>query len=150
MPATYSSVVVTNGDAQDPEGSGCSLWQIPDELDNFYHPDGYFEMRSESVAGGHGHQAVYSNTGTLITAGPSSGSADRTTPGLLSATTHFTNDVLPYVWAAQMDGNPVQAKFIPTDMNAPMMHFGVYLNRYLQCRPPVPNDKPFLQPGACP
>ena len=35
-------------------------------------------------------------------------------------------------------------------MTASMMLFCVYLNRYLECRPPVSNNKPQLELGECP
>ena len=152
LPAAYISVQVTTNGALNPEGVNCDLWENPKALNNYYHPDGYFEMRSKSVDGGHGHQVVYSGTGDLIQSGPSAGSADWATPEFGSLSAHRDMDVKPYIWAAQLDGNPVQANndWAPTNLTGPMMHFGVYLNRYLECRPPVPNERPFLQHGDCP
>ena len=153
LPAPYISVQIANSNALDPEGVNCNFWENPTDLDNFYHPAGYYEMRSKSVTGGHGHQAVYSETGDIILSGPSAGSADWATPDwLYTDALHAAHDVRPYIFAAQLDGNPIQANnyYIPTNLTGPMMHFGVYLNRYLECRPPVPNDRQMLQHGDCP
>ena len=153
LPAPYSTLVMDNGNNHDPEGSECALWDEPKSINTYYHPDGFWEMRSESVANGHGHQAVYGSGGNLITNGISAGSADKSTPGS-DLGNHIEWDVLPFVLAAQIDGNPVDRgrwyNLQPRTMTAPMMHFGARLHQYLECRPTMPNARQPLQAGFCP
>jgi hypothetical protein len=65
---------------------------------------------------------------------------------------HKNADVKPFVWAAQLDGNPVEGGGTPEyiDLNQPMLYEGWYIDRYLEVRPPVPNNKTRLNPGATP
>lgn len=153
LPAPYSTLVMDNGNNHDPEGSECALWEKPKSINTFYHPDGFWEMRSEPVANGHGHQSVYGAGGNLITNGISAGSADKSSPGA-SIGNHVDWDVKPFVLAAQIDGNPVDRglwyELEATTMSAPMMHFGARLHQYLECRPTMPNERQPLQAGFCP
>ena len=153
LPAPYSTLVMDNGNNHDPEGSGCALWRAPKSINTYYHPDGFWEMRSEIVANGHGHQAVYDEGGNLITNGISAGSADKSSPWE-DVGDHIDWDVVPFVIAAQIDGNPVDRGpwyLLEWDtMTAPVMHFGARLHQYLECRPTMPNDRQPLQAGLCP
>lgn len=150
LPALYNSITLDHGDPDDPEPVGCNLWKNPKSKNTFYHPDGYFEMRSEKTSGGHGHQAFYSDTGGLIRSGISAGSADKEAafPMQLNPFLHVNADVKPFLWAAQMDGNPVQEN--GTTMTEPILHEGIYLGRYFEVRPAIANDKPELAPDNCP
>ncbi|HOR78854.1 MAG TPA: hypothetical protein PLG04_08690, partial [Anaerolineaceae bacterium] len=154
LPALYSSLTFdADGDPEDPEPGPCNFWNGPSALNSFYHPDGFFTMRSKKTAGGHGHQAIFrarADGGVIIKTGVSAGSADREAPfpEQLNPFLHVNADVKPFVWAAQLDGNPVEES--GTTMTAPMLHEGVYLGRYLQVRPAVANALPDIVPGTCP
>ena len=154
LPALYDSLAFdAEGNAEDPEPGACNFWNRPGALNSFYHPDGFFQMRSKKTAGGHGHQAIFraqADGGGVIKTGVSAGSADREAPfpEQLNPFLHVHADVKPFVWAAQLDGNPVEES--GTTMTEPMLHEGIYLGRYLQVRPSVANDLPDIAPGTCP
>ncbi len=136
------------------------LYAVPHAIDLFYHPGAAYEMRSYATPNNHGGQVCYDSSGHIITSGMSSGSADREAPApaQLNGTKHRDADVKPFIWAAQLDGNPVEGiegnliqGILPyTNMTAPMLYKGDYINKYLEVRPPVPNNKPMLTPGAMP
>ena len=129
------------------------FWERPGSYDSFYHPDAYYETRSDETAGGHGHQACYDDQGQLIRETVSAGSADRShKSNLIGENSHTNHDVLPFIWAAQLDGNPVEGTALPPNLNftAPMLHEGAYLNKYVEVRPTIANSKPELLPGNCP
>jgi len=150
----------------------CDKWDSPNSQDSYYHPDSYFEMRARKVGNplplvdGPGHQACYSKNGNIILPSESdhisSGSADRAVPVTLggSADGHVQMDVLPFIWAAQLDGNPVQGTagggvgelFPPPNINLtePIMSEAVELLNYGTLRPAVANGKTMLNPGTCP
>ncbi len=164
LPAAYSHLGTGNTDPE-PDPTTCTnqYWEGMGSLFNhrFYHPGATFQMRSEEIENldpnqdyTHGHQACYTVAGFLRTSGVAAGSADRSHytnmwPFYTSAS-HVALDVLPYVRAAQLDGNPVWVNdVIPTNFNRPMMHEGNHLQQYLQVRPPIPNSKPLLSPNIC-
>jgi uncharacterized protein (DUF2141 family) len=151
LPATYSSLA---GGTGDPEPGACTnqLWENTVGNVNYYHPGATFELRSEETSGGHGHQACYTNGGAFISSGVAAGSADRSHYSNLIpfSTSHRILDVLPFVSAAQLDGNPVSANdLFPTNLDRPMMYEGVRLQQYLQVRPAVANNKSPLTAGIC-
>ncbi|MGD9873042.1 MAG: hypothetical protein AB7T27_02110 [Kiritimatiellia bacterium] len=151
LPAAYSSLATGN---TNPEPATCTnqLWDDVGSFDeeDYYHPGASFEMRSVETPGGHGHQACYTDAGVIITSGVSSGTADYVKPDILTWTDHRDLDVLPFVRAAQLDGNPVSANdFAPDSLDRPMMYEGSKLQQYLQVRPPVPNSKELLTPNEC-
>ena len=126
---------------------------------DYYHPDGYFGMRSEVTAGGHGHQAVYDENFVIIQSGISAGSVDRGAPFDIldplntSTTAHRDLDVVPFIRLAQLDGNPVEGTEGAVDnlnLTAPVMHDGSFLGRYFERRPAVVPGSTFLQPNTCP
>ena len=135
----------------DPEPSNCSpqRWGDVGDSNTYYHPDGYYKMRSKKTPNDHGHQAIYNGFAGVIRSGVSAGSADRKAafPENFNPFLHVDADVTPFIWAAQLDGNPVEAN--GTTMTAPMLHEGAYLNRYLEVRPPIANSKPELNPNTC-
>ena len=109
-------------------------------------------MRSIPQADGSGHQTCYRANGELITTGVSAGSADRVSPVYTDTRLlHRNLDVWPFIWAAQLDGNPVEATavLVPVYLNRPMMHQGPRIGQYLNLRRPIPNAKPLLAPGEC-
>lgn len=142
---------------QDPEAS-CSLdkqrWE--DDIGNFIvcdrtcHPGAEYEMRSEMLNGGHGHQAMYDAAGNLIPGGVGAGTADRAHHS--RADMHRDLDILPFIWAAQLDANPVEANFIPLDgpflgLTKILVHQGLHLRQYLEVRPPMTENP--LDFGEC-
>lgn len=159
LPQMFSKL--DNGNA-DPEPScllfGCcdpQLWESPTTLGNLYHPGATYEMRSETPAGLPGHQTTYDGSGKLITTDLAAGSACRAAPASLTdpfSLAHISEDVWPYIRAAQLDGNPVEASpsiFVPATLTKPLMYRGAKLDQYLVVRPAVPNAKPLLSPGDC-
>lgn len=141
LPAPFQNVTIAGGVPQDPEAGDPNQWLAPTTYDSFYHPGAYFEMRSEATAGGHGHQAMYSQggaTASIITRGVSAGSADRYAPiGPLGVIGHLNADVIPFIWAAHLDGNPVAIS--EDTLTRPLLHDGVYLRNYLAVRPILPD-----------
>lgn len=163
LPSLYKQLGVGNSD---PEPASCSpqKWNTPSPLNgSFYHPGSAFEMRSlpayrspydPSFSLLYGHQACYDDKGSLVRNGVGAGSADREVPLTSggSATGHRDKDVRPFIRAAQIDGNPVQANshFAPTNLDHPMLYKGGYISHYLEVRPTFANAKPELAPGTCP
>ncbi|MFA7155434.1 MAG: hypothetical protein WC112_06870 [Proteiniphilum sp.] len=141
LPDVYSTLGSSN---TDPEPANCDPDCWENDIDvlggtNYYHHDASFGMRSDKTPGGHGHQACYDNStpGKIITSGISAGTADRSHYSkILGADSHMNVDVKPFIWAMQLDGNPIEAPTVPTNLPRPMMHFGLSLNRYLSRRPP--------------
>ena len=166
LPAVYSIVHLdTNLDAINPEPSSlaCSNWKDNKPFsmffdmgaDTYYHPDADYEIRSEEVAGGHGHQACYNQAGVLIRSGVSAGTADRAFYGNTSgANSHVNLDAIPFVWAVQLDGAPAQGEdgIFPdySSMDNPIMHEGKFIGEYIDLRPPIANGRTELLPGNCP
>jgi len=128
------------------------LYAVPHELNTRFHPDAYYEHRIQiQTAGGHGHQVCFDEQGAVILFGVSGGSADRAAafPARPTATPHVNQDVTPFLWALQLDGNPAEQDF--TTLTAPILHEGVYIERYLECRPAVPTATTnFFAPGHTP
>ncbi len=162
LPIPYGWVILEGGgvfgpliEPKDPEPEDCETqrWQKPKHQDDFYHPAGIYKMRSEVAANGAGHQAIFNASGILITSGISAGSADRSAPLSLSNRTsdHEDTDVRPFIWALQIDGNPVgRSPFVSyLNLSAPALFEGHTLSRYFERRPPLlPNTNP-LNPGTC-
>lgn len=105
-------------------------------------------MRSEPVDD-RGHQATYRANGTAIYSGVAAGSADRGLPGTRE---HRDRDVLPFIWAAQLDGNPVEPSPLvstPATLTRPLFFSGVNLSRYFIARPAVANNKSEPEKDGC-
>ena len=126
------------------------LYGVPHAANTRFHPDGYYELRSYKTPGGHGHQVFFDNSGLLLKSGVSAGSADRAAPfpENLNPFLHEEADVIPFMWALHLDGNPTMQTWTKTNLTRPIMHEGFYIGRYLEVRPALPNDKPILEPGA--
>ncbi len=156
-PAMYQSLGYGNSDPEPPTvlpGLNGN-WFSPGAINTYYHPDGFYEMRSLFFTRpvlSSGHQACYDAQGAIITTGISGCSADKELPVTSggSFTGHLNSDVKPFIWALQLDGNPVQGTFTYTNLTAPIMHEGAYARKYLVVRPAVPNQKPMLAPGTSP
>lgn len=120
------------------------------EFSGSYHPGAVFGMRSEPISGGHGHQATYDINGLLITDPKlGAGSVDKFSPEF--GDSHINADVLPFVRAAQLDGNPVEAflNAIPIRMEGKLLHFGTHLQRYFELRPVEIENVSRLSVGQC-
>ncbi|MGH1540685.1 MAG: nidogen-like domain-containing protein [Arenicella sp.] len=140
LPKVYKTLTLLN---ENPEpSSGCNNWWRGASSDfhqsqNYYHPQMVYEMRSVMV-NGYGHQATYDENGVLIESGVSAGSADKShNSNRVGADSHREVDVLPFIRAAQLDGNPVNARtwLIPTNLSRPLIREGLYLRLYLDFRP---------------
>lgn len=115
-------------------------WQEPKVTNTYYHPAGYYDMRSEVTSGFHGHQAIYDSNGAIVENGVSAGTADRVAPTGATFALHTEVDVIPFVWACQLDGNPCNGTFLYANMTAPIMYSGGNLRKYLEVRPPLADD----------
>ena len=166
LPALYNKVNIGgDGKAQNPEPSSlnCDHWKnnkpfsmfFDMTTDTYYHPDAYHEIRSEEVNDAYGHQACYTQQGSLIRSGVSAGTADKAFYGNITrADSHVNLDAIPFVWALQLDGTPAQGEddIVPdyAKIDQPIMHEGWHIGQYLKLRPPIANNKPELAPGTCP
>ena len=126
------------------------FYGVPNPNNTRFHPDGYFEQRSYATPGGHGHQVWFDANGTLIESGVSAGSADKAAafPANTNPLLHVEADVEPFMWCLHLDGNPARQN--GTTLTNPIMHEGIFLGRYIEVRPVLPNNKPRLEPGATP
>jgi hypothetical protein len=147
LPSMFSSITVKPSLLRPDRNMNPKLYNFPTVKDTRMHPNAFFEMRSLPDADDHVHQLCFDKNGLLITSGVSAGSADKSqTPGIGNwSYAHITNDVNPFIWALQLDGNPAEQDF--TNLSSPMMHEGAYIRKYLQCRPTFPNTKPVLPDG---
>jgi hypothetical protein len=154
LPEPYSSL--KNG-TEDPEPGNCDPQRWKDSVGSIstnFHPNAAYEMRSEVLSEGHGHQATYTPSGELIREGMGAGTADFVSPGILTFPGHVSEDVEPFVWAAQLDGNPVESIVevlsLRIDLTEPLMHRGDKLDDYLIYRPTFnPSNKSELGEGNC-
>lgn len=160
LPSLFKKLGNGNSDPE-PFSWGINFWHPPDSyaVGDFYHPGAVFGMRSHEVDSfddtydGSGHQATYDRDGILIRGSPgvSAGSADRVVPitsggPIFSGLTHVDADVMPFIWAAQLDGNPCSGNSTPTNMTNPMLYEGSFLRKYMTVRPTIANDKTELNP----
>jgi hypothetical protein len=149
LPPVYSAL----GPGQsNPEPANCTTryWENVHRLDSNFHPGGAYEMRSRPIES-HGHQAVYDSAGRLIREGPGAGSADKGAPvfwtfGLIK---HRDRDVRPYIWAAQLDGNPVNPTWLFRNLDSPLLRTGENIRRYQSVRPALWGKSPEVTAGAC-
>ena len=160
LPRVYKALWPDNtdpGPEPDPEPDTCDNWETPDDLaaDYHYHPGAAYEMRTEALEGEgqtQGNQATYDSSGKLITTGLGAGTADRVSPST-DRSDHRDVDVKPFIWAAQLDGNPVEGTTvvfldIPENLTHPLMYHGEKLDEYLERRP-IKASNP-LDPDTCP
>ena len=157
LPRVYSALGVGNSDPEPPPPppNRCENWQSPDSLNKHYHPGASYEMRTEALGSEktQGHQATYDRSGRLITSGLGAGTADLWTPRTGQYRMHGDEDVKPFIWAAQLDGNPVEGTTIlffdvPVNLTHPLMHRGAKLDQYLGLRPIKASQT--LAPNDCP
>jgi hypothetical protein len=140
LPKPYAKLVYsTNSNgrvtAVDPEPSDPGNWGRPSSTaGNFLHHNAMFEMRSNTVSGGHGNQACYGADGKLITNGIAGGTADYGAGKIGRARTHVKQDVKPFLRAVWLDGNPGKATTF-NNITRPCLCEGSYIFKYIQCRP---------------
>lgn len=147
LPPVHSSIgLLTNGTGRVSidETRRYPGWNAPKPISSYLHHNAVYEMRSEPV-GSHGHQATYREDGTLITQTIAAGTADHNTP--LSFTwsggvveLHYRNDVVPFLRAVSLDGNPgiYNVRHAPTNISRPCLHQGVNTQQYILRRPILP------------
>ena len=133
---------------QDPEPPTTNLWANKvDQPGAYMHHLAKWQMRSTVTAHGHGNQACYDEQGQIILSGVSAGSADYGCADGYNPE-HVKQDVDPFVRALQLDGNPSQRSL--WNLTHALIFDGDNLHKYRDCRPAIPNDKPFLNPGGTP
>ena len=127
-------------------------WFEPEPVDpgNYLHHGAAFEIRSIPVPGRHGHQATYREDGTLITNTIAAGTADFAAPSpktdVFQLLDHRKEDVLPFVRALQLDGNPclpdnglsTATELVPRNLSRPALFEGQNTRRYIELRPTLP------------
>ncbi len=151
LPPVYSSLL-PGGVNPEPDRCRPRLWPALRKVHTQYHPGAAYEMRSAMQPEGSGHQAMYDAQGKLIRQGLGAGSADRASPrpwNLFHLKAHRDRDVIPFVWAAQLDGNPVNPKLFYRDFDAPLLRQGDHLAAYMAVRPAFHASRPELAPGVC-
>ena len=119
---------------------------MPAAISSYLHHDAAYEMRSEAV-GDHGHQATYREDGTLIRTTIAAGTADYNHPwsfgmswGSVVVEKHYVNDVVPFLRAISLDGNPgvYSGRYIPKNLTRPCLYQGTNLSEYILRRPTLP------------
>lgn len=127
-------------------------WHSPERIPDggYIHHAAVYEIRSYAVPGGYGHQATYDENGLLITTTISAGTADYRSPtGALMfgrKEDHRVEDMLPFVRALQLDGNPILVanrlsilrENLPLNLNRPCLRQGAYTDKYIRIRPTLP------------
>jgi hypothetical protein len=151
LPPVYASLG-PGGSNPEPEGCNPRFWPVLRSVDVRYHPGAAYEMRSAIREDGSGHQATYDAKGDLIRHGPGAGSADRASPrrfNPLRLIAHRDRDVIPFVWAAQLDGNPVNPAAFYADFDAPLLREGEHMKAYMRVRPAFGPFGREIPPGVC-
>ena len=150
LPPVYSRLGPGNSN---PEPATCKPreWPTFRKIHTHYHPGAAYEMRSAIRPDGSGHQATYTASGELLRSGVSAGSADRGSPtwNIYRLIRHASDDVIPYLWAAQLDGNPVNPLRFYQDFDRPLMHEGEHIQAYLKVRPIYGPSHREIEPGQC-
>ena len=146
LPKVYNQLG-TNSSDPEPDAS-CNRWDTRSSLSSNYHPGASYEMRTRALGNGNtqGHQATYDSAGSIIASGLGAGTADRVSPNV-SLGEHGKKDVEPFIWAAQLDANPVEGVLFNAGLNHQLMHRGENLNKYLELRPI--QATPSLAPDTC-
>ncbi|MBZ5727662.1 MAG: hypothetical protein LAP87_22020 [Acidobacteriia bacterium] len=136
-----------------PEPAACRprMWPTLRSIHTHYHPGAAYEMRSAIRPDGSGHQATYTASGELLRRGPSAGSADRGSPSwnIFRLIGHMRKDVIPWVWAAQLDGNPVNPARFYSNFDRPLIRAGQHIQDYLEVRPTYGPAHREVEPGRC-
>ena len=139
LPHPYASITFSTNflgwvSLVDPEPGAPGHWDHPWNLDSNLHPDAHYEMRAYGNADGHGNQACYDQNGNLITSGMSGGTADFAPGFPLTVKSHIRHDVLPFLRAVYLDGNPGERTMM-NSLTLPCLHEGDNIQRYIESRP---------------
>ena len=149
LPAVYPSIaLVTNGNGKVSIDSSQAYpgWKKPSSISSYLHHNATYGMRSEPV-GSHGHQATYREDGTLIRTTIAAGTADFNQPLSFSLSIsggvkehHYINDVIPFLRALSLDGNPgvYNKRLAPTNITHPCLYQGPNIDAYISLRPTLP------------
>ena len=147
LPQPFSSISDATGVIIDPEPGAPNNWSAPARNGSLLHHNAAYTMRSRTVDGQYGHQAAYDADGKLITSTIAAGTADIVAPtGPISANQHRLQDVLPFIRALQLDGNPVRPEngtilpngIVPTSVSRPCLYQGSNTDTYISLRPITP------------
>ena len=114
-------------------------WNDPTACNSFLHHDARYEMRSCATPGGHGNQACFDVNGQIILSGIAAGTADRAHASIWNVNSHEEQDVIPFLWALQLDGNPGIPTFM-NDIRHPCLYLGSSIRTYIRCRPIIHPD----------
>jgi hypothetical protein len=150
LPPVYTHLL-PGGANPEPDGCRPKVWPVLRRIGGHYHPGAAYEMRSAIQSNGSGHQATYDVNGQLLRLGTGAGSADRAAPrtySIFRLIAHRDQDVLPFLWAAQLDGNPVNPRPFYTDFDVPLWREGDHLRAYMSVRPTNPAQKE-IPAGMC-
>lgn len=151
LPPVYSSLG-PGGSNPEPDHCHPKLWPVLRKVNGHYHPGAAYEMRSAIRQDGSGHQATYDAGGRLLRQAPGAGTADRASPrpySIFRLIAHRDRDVLPFIWAAQLDGNPVNPQPLYSDFDAPLVREGDHLRAYMSVRPAFNPARQEVPPGVC-
>lgn len=151
LPPVYSSLL-PGGTHPEPKTCSPKLWPVLRKTGNNFHPGAAYEMRSAIQPDGSGHQATYDASGKLLRDGLSAGSADRAAPrafNIFRLIAHRDRDVLPFLWAAQLDGNRVNPKLFYSALDAPPFRQGENLEAYMRVRPAFHSTRREIPAGSC-
>lgn len=158
LPKPFSQISVNGNTPVDPEPGAPNLWGTPEWKSTLLHHDAKFEMLSKPTGEGHGHQAWYDADGNLIETTIAAGRAKKFSRGVSDNNTfeshgyHNTEDIYPFVRAAQLDGNPVHPDGVILDMGIdaiemihnftrPCIYMGGNIDLYMDKRPALPTGK---------
>jgi len=159
LPAAYNALGPNNSD---PEPASPNLWEGVTTPGKYYHHTTMMQMRSQPTANWHGHQACYNNTGAFIASGVCAGSADFghwknfshnafvMITGSPARPSHEELDVLPFIRALQLEGNPSRGGIRNMYLTHALVYSGDYIKKYFDCRPAEPNGKALLAPEQAP
>ena len=147
LPQPFSSIGIVSGSPQDPEPGDPNEWSPPAYVNSYLHHDAAYEARTDpGISGIHGHQATYSSTGVIITSTIAAGTADFRKPRVkiggitvVNGTAHKEADVVPFVLALQLDGNPVEPRNVWRTLNRPCIYQGQRTDSYISLRPVIPS-----------
>jgi hypothetical protein len=61
----------------------------------------------------------------------------------------MNRDVRPFVWAAQLDGNPVNPTWLFFSIDGPIIREGEAMRKYFEVRPPLAGKQQEVPSGTC-
>ncbi|MBR4611999.1 MAG: hypothetical protein IKO40_04710 [Kiritimatiellae bacterium] len=160
LPKPPSKIFVSASGAATLPSAASANWNAPEPFptNNYMHPKAVYELRSNVMSGGHGHQATYDSSGNIVTESIKAGTADFASPSFSflygwHPEKHREEDVKPYIRALQLDGNPVssvnlsgeESSFWTRNLSRPPLRVGPFSQQYLQRRPTTPSGVQLIQ-----